>query len=46
MALRTKSDFIPNDVKLGGKLGRIALLTGSYDSALFLELLLTPLHRA
>ena len=32
MALRTKSDFIPNDVKLGGKVGRIALLTGSYDS--------------
>ncbi|KAI0295767.1 muts domain V-domain-containing protein [Russula brevipes] len=30
MALRTKSDFIPNDVKLGGKLGRIALLTGCY----------------
>ncbi|KAI0251081.1 muts domain V-domain-containing protein [Lactifluus subvellereus] len=28
MALRTKSDFIPNDVKLGGKVGRIALLTG------------------
>jgi DNA mismatch repair protein MSH6 len=31
MALRTKSDFIPNDVKLGGTVGRIALLTGSYD---------------
>jgi hypothetical protein len=29
MALRTKSDFIPNDVKLGGNVGRIALLTGS-----------------
>ncbi|KAI0266519.1 muts domain V-domain-containing protein [Gloeopeniophorella convolvens] len=28
MAVRTKSDFIPNDVKLGGKVGRIALLTG------------------
>jgi DNA mismatch repair protein MSH6 len=28
MALRTKSDFIPNDVKLGGKVGRVALLTG------------------
>ncbi|KAF8483462.1 DNA mismatch repair protein Msh6 [Russula ochroleuca] len=28
MALRTKNDFIPNDVKLGGKVGRIALLTG------------------
>jgi DNA mismatch repair protein MSH6 len=33
MALRTKSDFIPNDVKLGGKVGRVALLTGSYDFA-------------
>jgi len=31
MAVRTKNDFIPNDVKLGGKVGRIALLTGSYD---------------
>ncbi|KAF8259998.1 muts domain V-domain-containing protein [Lactarius quietus] len=28
MALRTKSDFIPNDVKLGGTVGRISLLTG------------------
>jgi len=28
MALRTKSDFIPNDVKLGKDVGRIALLTG------------------
>jgi DNA mismatch repair protein MSH6 len=28
MALRTKSDFIPNNVKLGGTVGRIALLTG------------------
>jgi DNA mismatch repair protein MSH6 len=29
MALRTKSDFIPNNVKLGETVGRIALLTGS-----------------
>ncbi|KAH9061137.1 DNA mismatch repair protein Msh6, partial [Lactarius vividus] len=28
MALRTKSDFIPNNVKLGGTVGRISLLTG------------------
>ncbi|KAI0049216.1 DNA mismatch repair protein Msh6 [Auriscalpium vulgare] len=28
MALRTKTDFIPNDVKLGNGVGRIALLTG------------------
>jgi DNA mismatch repair protein MSH6 len=28
MALRTKTDFIPNDVKLGGAVGRISLLTG------------------
>ncbi|KAA1472424.1 DNA mismatch repair protein Msh6 [Dentipellis sp. KUC8613] len=28
MALRTKVDFIPNDVKLGDGVGRIALLTG------------------
>jgi len=28
MALRTKSDFIPNDVKLGETVGRISLLTG------------------
>ncbi|KAH9171399.1 hypothetical protein EDB89DRAFT_1972407 [Lactarius sanguifluus] len=27
MALRTKSDFIPNNVKLGGTVGRISLLT-------------------
>ena len=25
-----KGDFIPNDVKLGGDVGRIALLTGTY----------------
>ena len=25
-----KGDFIPNDVKLGGDVGRIALLTGEY----------------
>lgn len=31
MALRTKNDFIPNNVKLGGEVGRIALLTGSFD---------------
>ena len=30
MALRTKSDFIPNDVKLGETVGRISLLTGPY----------------
>ncbi|EIM88849.1 DNA mismatch repair protein Msh6 [Stereum hirsutum FP-91666 SS1] len=28
LAVRTKGDFIPNDVKLGGEVGRIALLTG------------------
>ncbi|KAI0300141.1 muts domain V-domain-containing protein [Multifurca ochricompacta] len=28
MALRTKGDFIPNNVRLGGKVGRVALLTG------------------
>jgi len=27
-ALSVKGDFIPNDVRLGGKVGRIALLTG------------------
>jgi len=27
-ALSIKSDFIPNDVRLGGEVGRIALLTG------------------
>lgn len=30
LAMRTKGDFIPNDVKLGGEVGRIALLTGEY----------------
>lgn len=29
-----KGDFIPNDVRLGGGVGRIALLTGSFDSML------------
>jgi DNA mismatch repair protein MSH6 len=38
MALRTKSDFIPNNVKLGREVGRIALLTGSYDLDSFLKL--------
>lgn len=28
LAVKTKSDFIPNDVRLGGEAGRIALLTG------------------
>ncbi|KAI0066930.1 DNA mismatch repair protein Msh6 [Artomyces pyxidatus] len=32
MASRTKIDFIPNDVKLGGDVGRIALLTGAGKS--------------
>lgn len=30
LAMRTKGDFIPNDVKLGGEVGRIALLTGEF----------------
>lgn len=27
------TDFIPNDVKLGGDAGRIALLTGAYSTS-------------
>jgi hypothetical protein len=33
LALRTKSDFIPNDVKLGETVGRISLLTGLYSTS-------------
>lgn len=31
MCLR-KEDFIPNDVRLGGDVGRVALLTGSWST--------------
>jgi hypothetical protein len=37
MALRMKSDSIPNNVKLGGEVEVVALLTGSYGLRSFLE---------
>lgn len=43
LAVRTKGDFIPNDVKLGGEVGRIALLTGELIFGCYLEIWLTDI---
>lgn len=41
-----KASFIPNDIKLGGEVGRIALLTGALRFIDYDCLLLKPVHRA